>query len=152
MRTRRSGGTNRRFVGENPPDGCQIFYSLAKDANEVTLKIESAGETIRELEAKKEAGLHRVVWDLRRQARQGQRGGQQGRFRRFFRAPRIRPGTYQVVLEVDGKVHRENLSVVIDPEFQDGTFLEYEELEELFFPTDEESEGAVPNEVRREVF
>src|SRR5262249_53843439 len=35
----RRGGTNRRFVGENPPVGAQIYYSLANSANKISLSI-----------------------------------------------------------------------------------------------------------------
>src|SRR5206468_3911326 len=35
----RRGGTNRRFVGENPPAGAQIYYSLANKANKISLGI-----------------------------------------------------------------------------------------------------------------
>jgi hypothetical protein len=70
------GGTNRRFVGENPARGAQIFYSLPKNADKVELKIvDITGATLRELPTRKEAGLHVSPWDLRPEAR---RGGRQG--------------------------------------------------------------------------
>src|SRR5262249_37555748 len=59
------GGGHRRFVGVNPPRGAQIFYSLADKAKKIELRIDDiAGKTLRKLEAKAEAGLHRAVWDL----------------------------------------------------------------------------------------
>ena len=59
------GAGNHQFVGQNPPPGAQIYYSLTKKADKVQLKIvDYAGQTVRELPAKSEAGLHRVPWDL----------------------------------------------------------------------------------------
>ncbi|MBM4000143.1 MAG: PDZ domain-containing protein [Planctomycetes bacterium] len=63
------GGTNRRFVGTNPPAGAQIHYSLPTDAKQVSLKIvDVSGETLRELRVETKAGLHRATWDLSRSA------------------------------------------------------------------------------------
>jgi photosystem II stability/assembly factor-like uncharacterized protein len=65
-------GTSRRFVGENPARGAQIYYSLPKNAEKVELKIvDIAGATLRELPVHKEAGLHRSPWDLRPAPRRG---------------------------------------------------------------------------------
>ncbi|HKD38571.1 MAG TPA: hypothetical protein VKB78_17285, partial [Pirellulales bacterium] len=70
------GGTNRRFVGENPTRGAQIYYSLPKNAEKVELKIvDITGATLRELPTRKEAGLHVSPWDLRPEARRGSRAG-----------------------------------------------------------------------------
>ena len=56
--TRGSSGL-RRFVGENPPSGVQIYYSFAKKADDVALVIEDmSGNTLRELSTSNEAGLH----------------------------------------------------------------------------------------------
>ncbi len=58
---------HKRYVGENPPDGAAIFYMLASEAKEVSLKvIDGEGKTVRDLRAVREPGLHKVVWDLRR--------------------------------------------------------------------------------------
>src|SRR5207253_3315342 len=70
----RKGGTNRRFVGETTPIGTQIYYSLAKKADKISLNIvDYAGKTVRELRATGEPGLHKVAWDL------GSAGSRQGR-------------------------------------------------------------------------
>jgi photosystem II stability/assembly factor-like uncharacterized protein len=69
----RRGGTNRRFVGENPPNGAQIYYALGKKAEKASLKIVDVdGKTVRELTASTEPGFHRVLWNLSR-APQAQR-------------------------------------------------------------------------------
>jgi photosystem II stability/assembly factor-like uncharacterized protein len=54
-------------VGQNPPYGADINYYLKSAATgDVTVTIaDSAGQTIRTLNAPRTAGLHRVYWDLR---------------------------------------------------------------------------------------
>jgi photosystem II stability/assembly factor-like uncharacterized protein len=65
-------GTSRRFVGENPARGAQIYYSLPKNAEKVELKVvDISGATLRELPTRKDAGLHRSPWDLRPAPRRG---------------------------------------------------------------------------------
>lgn len=62
-----SGGV--RFAGDNPENQAQIYYHLAKAAENVVLRVEDlAGEPMQTLEAPKTAGLQRVTWDLRRVA------------------------------------------------------------------------------------
>jgi photosystem II stability/assembly factor-like uncharacterized protein len=59
------GNGSRHFVGENPLPGAQIYYSLTRPATKASLKVvDIAGKTVRELETKTEAGLHRVSWNL----------------------------------------------------------------------------------------
>ena len=63
------GRTNRRFVGSNPQSGAKIYYSLPKDAQQVSLKIlDIEGRIVRELAGPAGSGLHRVTWDLARVA------------------------------------------------------------------------------------
>jgi hypothetical protein len=114
------GGDLRRFVGENPPDGAQIYYLLKRGADDISLRIMTPeGRLVRQLEADGSAGLHRVEWDLRRerprdrgQAARGGRGGFRGRF-----GPRVEPGTYHVVLQIGEEEYRQPVSVEGDPEF-----------------------------------
>jgi hypothetical protein len=85
-------GTNRRFLGTNPAFGAQIYYSLPKNAENVTLKImDISGATLREFPAKKEAGLYHVTWNLQPQA-PGQGGGRGG-FGGPATSPTTRPTT-----------------------------------------------------------
>ena len=75
------GRTNRRFVGTNPPSGAQLYYSLPRKAERVSIKIvDIDGTTIRELRGPTDAGLQRVSWDLARvtQPAGGQGGGPGG--------------------------------------------------------------------------
>ncbi len=72
------GGTNRRFVGTNPPSGAGIYYMLPKKAGRVTLRIlDVEGTTVRELRGLSEPGLHRLTWDLA-SAPAGARGSARG--------------------------------------------------------------------------
>ncbi|MEZ5967124.1 MAG: PDZ domain-containing protein [Planctomycetota bacterium] len=139
-RRRHSRGTTggSPFFGDNPDGQASIFFSLGADAGNVVLRVESAGgETLATLEAPKTAGLHRVVWDLRRPAppqpqggaAQGRRGGRgggaaaaggggRGRGRGFGRfRPEVAPGSYRVVLEVDGEQMNQTFEVQADPNF-----------------------------------
>jgi S1-C subfamily serine protease/photosystem II stability/assembly factor-like uncharacterized protein len=73
------GTTNRRYVGENPPAGASLFYSLPKKAEQVTLKIQDVnGAVLRELRGNVDAGLHRVGWDLIVSPPPPERGGEPG--------------------------------------------------------------------------
>jgi photosystem II stability/assembly factor-like uncharacterized protein len=149
QREPRHAGTNRRFVGQNPPDGAMLYYSLAKKADKVTLKVvDIDGKTVRELTAPAEAGLHRVNWNLTRGtavagAGGGGRGGRGGagggvvpaappageqteqpeappagggRGGFGFGGRPVSPGTYRVVLTVDGKELTQALRVEADPD------------------------------------
>ena len=122
-------GTARKFVGQNPPQGAHIFYSLSGGARDVSLKItDLAGKTLRELEASNDSGLHRVAWDMRRPAPQRRAGAQRGRRggggRRFGgrRGPTVAPGTYRAVLTVDEKEFVQELIVAADPEYPNSQF------------------------------
>lgn len=61
----RRGRTNRRYVGNNPPNGAQLWYSLPAKAKQVTMRIEDIeGRVVREIRGATDAGLHRLTWDL----------------------------------------------------------------------------------------
>jgi len=103
------GGTNRKFYGENPDRGAVIHYSLTEEAEEVDLSIvDATGETVRNLRAPETEGLHRVVWDLAANPPEGQRG-------RRRRGRPVPPGTYGILLNVDGETFRQTLRVERDP-------------------------------------
>jgi photosystem II stability/assembly factor-like uncharacterized protein len=120
------GHGSRRFVGQNPPPGAHVYYSLGKKATKATLKIlDYAGETVREFNVGTEPGLHHVAWDVTRTTTR--RGGpvsadldgqnapprrQPGGFQATSAAP---PGTYRVLLAVDGKEYSQPLRVESDP-------------------------------------
>jgi hypothetical protein len=65
------GNGHRRYFGENPPNGAQIFYSINQKAEKASLKIlDVEGKVVRELTAQTAPGLHVATWDL---SRAGQR-------------------------------------------------------------------------------
>ena len=122
---RRSAPAAAAFIGQNPPRGAQLFYSLTKKADKVTLKVvDIAGKTIKELPAKAVApGLHRIAWDLTgtTPVPVSSEGGGSGPPRQRRRPPGqtpLRPvaaGSYRVVLTVDGKEWTQNIRVEPDP-------------------------------------
>jgi len=172
------GRTNRRFTGQNPAPGAQIYYSLPQKAEKVALKIvDISGATVREFQPKKDAGFYRLAWDLRAAARQtnttntvtrsqrstqgtnvaarstrgsgagegersgreiassgGQRGGGSGGggFAGRGGGSSVMPGTYRIVLNVDGEEFAQTIRVEPDPLISNvvTTFHEASELEE----------------------
>ena len=69
------GNTNRRFAGENPTSGAQIWYALPTKAERVSVRIEDIeGKVLRELRGETAAGLHRLNWDLGQQVAASPRG------------------------------------------------------------------------------
>jgi len=130
------GTTPREFVGENPSRSAQLYYSVGRRVRGLELWIEDlAGEKLRDLEVSTEPGLHRVGWDLRRDAEQGSR-------RRW--APRVQPGTYVVAMRADGTTWRERFEVVLDPNTPDDAWLPYEELGFDFLEVEEEGGEPAP--------
>ncbi len=117
-----SRGRTASFVGTNPATGAVLCYSLAKKTPSVKLEVATQdGSVIKTLEAKGDAGLHRVVWNLRRDRKPGAR-------RRF--GARVKPGTYQAVLTVGEKRHTQDVVVEMDPEHVDPGWMEHEDLAE----------------------
>ncbi len=117
--------------GENPPYGASINYWLAEEPEgDVKIRIaDAAGETIRTLDGKKQAGINQVWWNLR-----GEESTQiklrtkplhapwvEFGEERWRPAPRDRisvlapPGTYAVTLEVNGQEFTRDLQVLKDP-------------------------------------
>jgi len=120
----RGSGGPREFVGENGSSGASITYLVGEGARGVSLRItDLQGETVRELDASSEAGLHSVRWDLRKAAPEGAS--------RWRRSPSVSPGTYIVELTINSTTSRVELEVELDPEHsEDATWLEFEELED----------------------
>jgi photosystem II stability/assembly factor-like uncharacterized protein len=89
----------RRFTGENPQRGAEIYYHLLKKADKLSLKIlDHNGKEVRDLGAKNEPGLHKANWNLTR-----------------FASGIVPAGIYRVVLTVDGKEFSRDLRVEPDP-------------------------------------
>lgn len=69
------GTGHRHWVGENPPRGAQIFYSLTEKASSIKLTVSDyTGTVLRELDAEGDPGVHLISWDLGRTARRPGRG------------------------------------------------------------------------------
>ena len=107
------GGGSRRYVGENPPFGAQLYYSLTAPAKKARIKIQDfAGRTVRELDAGPEAGLHRVEWNLMMDEQPTLLTMVAGGEKRNVPAP---PGMYTIVLTVDDDAYKQGLKIEPDP-------------------------------------
>jgi hypothetical protein len=104
------------FTAPNPPYGALISYYL-KDKTKGEVKIviaDSEGKTIRELKGAKEAGIHRIAWDLRYPPPAAAETGAMARFRGSM-APYVLPGEYRVTLVAEGVEAAKTLKVEGDP-------------------------------------
>ncbi|MCF7974134.1 MAG: glycosyl hydrolase [Phycisphaerae bacterium] len=86
----------------NPPFGATLHYyvreAITGNDHRIVLAITDAqGEPIRRLTGPAAAGLHRVVWDLRRSSQPQEQEGRQGR-RRGRSGPLVEPGKYTITL------------------------------------------------------
>ncbi|MDQ1729633.1 MAG: hypothetical protein QOD33_1758 [Pyrinomonadaceae bacterium] len=119
----RKGDTGHKwFAAPNPPYGAVINYYLKdkpKDDVKITIT-DASGAVVRDLKGPKEAGLSRVVWDLRlnppAQPPEGQGGG--GGFFGAPRGPRVRPGEYTIKIAAADKTATGNVLVQEDPRIQ----------------------------------
>jgi hypothetical protein len=108
-------------VGPNPPFGAAITYYL-KDRGPAKVEVlDEAGKMVRDLgPMPQDAGLNRVVWDLRYQgpharSASGADAGDQGGFAFPARGPLVLPGKYTVRLTAGGKTLTRELEVKVDP-------------------------------------
>lgn len=116
----RKGNTGHKwFAAPNPPYGAVInYYVKDKPKDEVKLTItDQTGAVVRDLKGPKEAGLSRVVWDLRLEPpavpQEGQGGGGGAP-----RGPRVQPGVYVVKVSAGDKTASGNVTVQEDPRIQ----------------------------------
>jgi photosystem II stability/assembly factor-like uncharacterized protein len=120
-------GGNKPFAGPNPPYGAAITYYL-KDLGPAKIEVlDAAGKVVRDLTGlPQEAGLNRVMWDLRytgprarRAAMDGEGGDPETGGRGFpARGPLVLPGKYTVRLTAGGKTLTRELEVKLDPTIQ----------------------------------
>jgi len=92
-----------------------------KPKDEVKLTVtDQSGAVVRELKGPKEAGLNRVVWDLRLNPpalpQEGKGGG--GGFFGAPRGPRVQPGVYAIKIAAGDKTTTGNVTVQEDPRIQ----------------------------------
>ncbi len=115
-------GRGRSFVGQNPTSGAEVYFSL-KTKGACSLEVRTLdGKRVQEVATEGEAGLNRVVWDLRRMVK-----GRDGKLRR---GGRVRPGSFKLVLTVGEKTFEQPLDVSIDPASPDPRWITYVEAEE----------------------
>ncbi len=111
-------GGNKPFAGPNPPYGAAITYYL-KDRGPAKIEVlDASGKVIRDLgAAPQQAGLNRVMWDLRFQGPHARRDGGEAEGGRGFpaRGPLVLPGKYTVRLTAGGKTLTRELEVKLDP-------------------------------------
>lgn len=117
----------RQYSAQNPPSAGFIDYTIFAKPEKVEIKIQDvSGKTIREFTGSKEIGYHRISWDFSRSvpnttgrpeggpgAGGGGPGGPGGG--RFRNARITAPGTYRVVLTVDGQEFVQTIVVEGDP-------------------------------------
>ena len=93
------------FRAENPPFGTTITYYLRENAgHDVTLTIkDKSGKTVRTLKGAGASGIHRVVWDLKRQEKVTDEEAARARVETLSERDALAwvpPGDYTVTLEL----------------------------------------------------
>lgn len=102
------------FRGDNPPDGAIIDYWLGsvQDAGAVAISVhDAAGREITTVDAVRNPGINRVIWNLRH-ANLASRAGSRGR---GSPGPYVVPGRYTVRLTVNGRRYEQPVEVREDP-------------------------------------
>jgi len=125
----------RRFAGQNPLPGAQLYYSLTQKPAKVSLKVlDINGKTVQEFIAKPEPGLYRVNWNLIRTPPRPIAGTAPRQQSFIIPNKPLEAGTYRVVLSVDGQEYTQTLRIEPDPAVPTALFLpetpkaeEYEE-------------------------
>jgi len=98
---------DRKFSAPNEPAGVVIHYHLRsglKAADKISLRItDLTGEVLAVIDGKTSAGLHSVVWDMRRPPdKPAAAGGTAAPEGRYARPRLVGPGEYLVTLECAG--------------------------------------------------
>jgi photosystem II stability/assembly factor-like uncharacterized protein len=114
-----SGG-NKPFLGPNPAYGTPITYYLKEKGPAKIEILDATGRVIRDLtQVPQDAGLNRVVWDLRYQGphlrRAADASDDGGGFRFRPIGPQVLPGKYTVRLTAGGQSLTRDLEVRLDP-------------------------------------
>jgi photosystem II stability/assembly factor-like uncharacterized protein len=109
---------DKRFKRLNPPTGSTIFYHLTKEVSEPAkiAILDISGTVVRDLEGPKETGLHKVLWDFRKNPPQKQAGQSRQSIQQRYRqrAPLVEPGEYLVRITAGDKVLSTRLVVEKD--------------------------------------
>jgi hypothetical protein len=122
MKPTRYGIGDEPFRGPNPPYGALVTFHLKEAAgDDAPPKIEildGAGAVIRTLkDVPKEAGVHRVVWDLAGEEprRRSEEPGPQAFFSFGPLGPQVPPGEYRVRVSFGSTVLEKAVAVKLDP-------------------------------------
>ncbi|MDT8341164.1 MAG: hypothetical protein RQ751_06600 [Longimicrobiales bacterium] len=111
----RTNYASSNYEGESEPMAIPFYYWLGEDADAVTFTVYQGNVVLAELDGRGEEGLHVVQWamDRREERSEAQQEAARRRFERFGQTPdedQIRftstpaaPGTYRVVMRVDGR-------------------------------------------------
>lgn len=106
------------FVAPNPPFGALITYYLKEETkDDVKIVITDAeANMVRELKGAKDAGLHRITWDLRYTPPASAASGAEPMTRfASSQAPFVLPGDYGVTLMAAGQEMAKTVKVEGDP-------------------------------------
>ncbi|MEZ4422142.1 MAG: hypothetical protein R3E98_01920 [Gemmatimonadota bacterium] len=103
----------RDYRAENPAFGAYLDYWLGGATDDsVTLTIaDRSGATVRELKGSADAGLHRVVWDLRAEPFGELGEGLAGALNLSELGPLVIPGEYRVTLNTGSAEHTTTVQV-----------------------------------------
>jgi photosystem II stability/assembly factor-like uncharacterized protein len=109
------GEAAREARAENPTPGAAIYYHLAKPGAKAEVAIRDLeGNFIQELKGGAEKGLHKAFWSLNKKVDQDKLEGLS--YEERGKLTRLDPGTYVVVLAVDGKeAGTRRVRVLADP-------------------------------------
>ncbi len=105
----------RHFVGQNPSRNATFDFTLGKKADKLSLRIfDLHGNQLRDLDVgkEKEPGLHRLGWDL---VTGSEPKDAKGKMPSTPYGQPVKPGTYRVVLNVDGAEYVRTVTVEADP-------------------------------------
>jgi photosystem II stability/assembly factor-like uncharacterized protein len=108
------------FRGQNPAAGALIDYYLQSAGGDVAVSIlDGSGTVVARVDATKNAGLNRVVWNLRHEPLPaGPAGEESGGRAAPMPGPFVMPGEYAVRLTAGGKSQDQKLQVLEDPRVQ----------------------------------
>ncbi len=107
----------RSYRAENPELGTNVHYYLREPVgDDVEITIRDAADTVvRELTGPADAGINRVVWDLRAEPSGPPATGLAGALNLTDLGPFVVPGEYSVHLSAEGQDHTKTVRVLGDP-------------------------------------
>lgn len=108
----------RTYRADNPEYGAYINFKIDRDPeDDVVVEIKDAtGNIVRELkDTTLEAGINRIVWDLKGEGPTALDKPVLGGWRSGGYKPKTTPGTYTATLRVNGEEHTGEIEVLPDP-------------------------------------